>query len=175
MENRASIRLDSAACVVELIIQGGRLLARERATSCERRGRRGRRGIRVSEVKRALVHRSKNVGTERPSLFAARSFVMEQRRKFLAREVSSTVGEGERGDFKTYLESLSFSLRSYPVFSSFFFFFEERREEGLFFFPDDVFKKNDGNRSSRGDLSSDFCSSGRMTLCRITHKRCVTR
>lgn len=175
MENRASIRLDSAACVVELIIQGGRLLARERATSCERRGRRGRRGIRVSEVKRALVHRSKNVGTERPSLFAARSFVMEQRRKFLAREVSSTVGEGERGDFKTYLESLSFSLRSYPVFSSFFFFFEERREEGLFFFPDDVFKKNDGNRSSRGDLSSDFCSSGRMTLCRVTHKRCVTR
>lgn len=106
---------------MELIIQGGRLLARERATSCERRGR-GRRGIRVSEVKRALVHRSKNVGTERPSLFAARSFVMEQRRKFLAREVSSTVGEGERGDFKTYLESLSFSLRSYPVFSSFFFF-----------------------------------------------------
>lgn len=133
MENRASIRLDSAACVVELIIQGGRLLARERATSCERRGR-GRRGIRVSEVKRALVHRSKNVGTERPSLFAARSFVMEQRRKFLAREVSSTVGEGERGDFKTYLESLSFSLRSYPVFSSFFFFrsVEERR---TLFFP----------------------------------------
>lgn len=59
-----------------------------------------------------------------------------------------------------------------PVF---FFFFEERREEGLFFFPDDVFKKNDGKRSSRGDLSSDFCSSGRMTLCRVTHKRCVTR
>lgn len=175
MENRASIRLDSAACVVELIIQGGRLLARERATSCERRGRRGRRGIRVSEVKRALVHRSKNVGTERPSLFAARSFVMEQRRKFLAREVSSTVGEGERGDFKTYLESLSFSLRSYPVFSSFFFFFVRLRRGGLFSFPDDVFKKNDGKRSSRGDLSSDFCSSGRMTLCRITHKRCVTR
>lgn len=134
MENRASIRLDSAACVVELIIQGGRLLARERATSCERRGR-GRRGIRVSEVKRALVHRSKNVGTERPSLFAARSFVMEQRRKFLAREVSSTVGEGERGDFKTYLESLSFSLRSYPVFSSFFFFFRSVEERRTLFFP----------------------------------------
>lgn len=45
---------------------GGGLLARERATSCEARGG---RGIRVSEVKRALVHRSKNVG--RPSLFAA--------------------------------------------------------------------------------------------------------
>lgn len=134
MENRASIRLDSAACVVELIIQGGRLLARERATSCERRGRRGRRGIRVSEVKRALVHRSKNVGTERPSLFAARSFVMEQRRKFLAREVSSTVGEGERGDFKTYLESLSFSLRSYPVFSSFFFFLRRGGRKDSFFF-----------------------------------------
>lgn len=132
MENRASIRLDSAACVVELIIQGGRLLARERATSCERRGRRGRRGIRVSEVKRALVHRSKNVGTERPSLFAARSFVMEQRRKFLAREVSSTVGEGERGDFKTYLESLSFSLRSYPVFSSFFFLRRGGRKDSFF-------------------------------------------
>lgn len=62
-ENRAD-PLDSCRGINN---SGGRLLGSERATSCERGGR----GIRVSEVKRALVHRSKNAGTERPSLFAA--------------------------------------------------------------------------------------------------------
>lgn len=96
---------------------------------------------------------------------------MEQRRKFLGREVSSTVDEGERGDFKSYLEWLSFFLRPYLVFLSFFRSF---RREGKTFFPNDVFKKNDGKRSSRGDLSSDFYSSGGR-CCRVIQEICVTR
>lgn len=56
------------------------------------------RGIRVSEVKRALsfTSRGKMLGEEAESL-RGRSFVIEQRRKFLGREVFLTVDERERG------------------------------------------------------------------------------
>lgn len=56
------------------------------------------RGIRVSEVKRALpfASRGKMLGEEAESLRGG-SFVIEQRRKFLGREVFLTVDERERG------------------------------------------------------------------------------
>lgn len=56
------------------------------------------RGIRVSEVKRALsfTSRGKMLGEEAESL-RGRFFVIEQRRKFLGREVFLTVDERERG------------------------------------------------------------------------------
>lgn len=145
---------------------GGGLLARERATSCEARGG---RGIRVSEVKRALVHRSKNVG--RPSLFAADPSWWNNDESFLPgkflppwTKVNEETLSLTSSDCLFFLDPILFS----------WVFFVRLGERGRLFFPNDVFKKNDGKRSSRGDLSSDFYSSGGR-CCRVIRGICVTR
>lgn len=145
---------------------GGGLLARERATSCEARGG---RGIRVSEVKRALVHCSKNVG--RPSLFAADPSWWNNDESFLAgkflppwTKVNEETLSLTSSDCLFFLDPILFS----------WVFFVRLGERGRLFFPNDVFKKNDGKRSSRGDLSSDFYSSGGR-CCRVIQEICVTR
>lgn len=101
---------------------------------------------------------------------------MEQRRKFLGREVSSPLWKVNEETLRLRLESLSFFLRSYLVFLGFFLRLEEvgkGREDS--FFPDDVFKEEDGKPSSRGDLSPDFYSSEGRCCGVIKDTRCVTR
>lgn len=97
---------------------------------------------------------------------------MEQRRKFLGREVSSTVDEGERGDFKSYLEWLSFFLRPYLVFLSFFRSF---RREGKTFFSEWCIQEEWREAIfERGSFFRFFYSSGGR-CCRVIQEICVTR